>query len=212
MNLDALRNADPAKHLSGEALDARGEQLLREILGTTPEDAGRTTPAARRPIRDWRPVVATAVVAAAVVAGTVVVIRSTSDQHAAPATSATARAVDLEDAVFAKLGTVAAGDLPVRQKSALTWTDRARGASGGGIDTTGKHLFIAAACDGGGSIAIEMTGRPDAVLDCTSPGTLGPIDLTAGRDEHHSTASLDVVTRSGHPRFVAKSMAFPTAP
>lgn len=215
MNLDALRNADPAKHLAREPLDARGEQLLRDILGTTPEESGSTTSAGRSPTRgrrDWRPAVATAMVAAAVVAGTIVVLRSTSDQRSAPATSATASTLDLEDAVFAKLSTVATGDIPVRRKSALTWTDEAAGASGGGIDTTGKDLFIAAACEGGGSIAIRMTGRPDAALDCTSVATIGPIDLTAGLDENRPTASLDVVITSGHPRFVAKSMAFPTAP
>jgi hypothetical protein len=211
---DTLRRADPAHHLPLTTLDAQAEALLQSILATP---AGRTSTAAPaatapfrriRPTRDWKPILVTAAVAILVATGTVVTIRAASTAGPSPATAATFSSRHaLEDAVFAKLGEVATGDIPVREKSALTYTDNAP-IDGEGIDTTGKDLFIAAACDGGGSIAIQETGRPDTTLNCDSRAAIGPIDLTTALPKNQQTANLNVVVTSGHPRYNATAMAF----
>lgn len=210
---DTLRRADPAEHLPSNAPDARAEALLRSILTAPAVESDPLTPSGTapirpiRPTRDWKPILVTAVVAVVVATGTVVAIRTTSTAGPAPATGATYSSRHaLEDAVFARLGEVATGDIPVRQKSALTYTDDAP-VDGDGIDTTGKDLFIAAACDGGGSIAIRETGRPDTTLNCDTRAAIGPIDLTAALPKTQ-TAGMNVVVTSGHPRYVATAMAF----
>jgi hypothetical protein len=154
------------------------------------------------------------VVAAAVVAGSVLAIRAVSiPPHAGPAASRTPTSRSaLEDAVFGRLDEVAGSGIPVRQKSALTWTDRAPGADGGAIDLSGKDLYIAAACDGGGAIAISETGRSPVDLRCDSRSVVGPIDLTARATDGGQTAGLTVDVTAGHPRYVAKAMAFPAVP
>jgi hypothetical protein len=209
---EALRRADPARTLPPQQLDPSAEHLLQQILGTSVEPDRNGSSAGRpgdRRGRDWKPALATALVAAAVVTGTIIAIRAVPQTtRTGPAASAnTERA--LEDAVFSRLDTVADGVVPVRQKSALTWTEKSPAASGDGIDATGRSLFIAASCEGGGSIAIRVTGLPDLTLDCSTRSTVGPVNLTAllGRKQ---AADLKVVTTSGNPKYVAKSMAFVT--
>jgi hypothetical protein len=214
---EALRRADPARTLTPQQLDPSAKHLLQQILGTPvePERKGSapSRPSGRRS-RDWKPILATALVAAAVVTGTIIAIQ------AVPQTAGTGPAAStppspnteqsLEDAVFSRLDTVADGVVPVRQKTALTWTEKSPSASGGGIDTRGRSLFIAAACEGGGSIAIRVTGLPDLTLSCSTRSTLGPVNLTALLGTRKQAADLKVVTTSGHPKYVAKSMAFAT--
>lgn len=209
----ALRRADPARTLPLQQLDPAAEHLLQQILGSPVESERNGTVPTRlngHRSRDWRPILATALVAAAVVTGTILAIR------AVPQTTGTGPAASrnteksLEDAVFSRLDTVADGDVPVRQKSALTWTEKSPGASGGAIDTSGRSLFIAAACEGGGSIAIRVSDQPDLTLACSTRSTLGPINLTALVGTRKQAADLQVVSTSGHPRYVVKSMAFAT--
>lgn len=211
---DTLRLADPVQHLPSIAIDDRDEQLLQSILATPGAAADPRSPSTTaqtrrpRPARDWRPILATAVVAVVVAIGAFVAIRATPTTSSDPATRATYSSRHaLEDAVFAKLDEVATGDIPVRQKSALTYTDDAP-VDGSEIDLSGKDLFIAAACDGGGSIAIRETGRPDTALDCDTRAAIGPIDLSAALPENHQSAGLDVVVTAGNPRYVATAMAF----
>jgi cytochrome c1 len=215
--LDALRRADPARSLPPHALDDRDERLLREILGEQPEASGevsRGLPAAprRRSGWEWRPALVTAVVAAAVVTGSVVAIRAVSIPPTT-ASPATAPRSALEDAVYARLAEVATGDIPLRQKSAMTWTDQLpHGDGDGGIDLTGKDLYIAAACDGGGAIAIRESGRSPVGLRCDGRAAVGPIDLSADSTGRLRSAEMTVDVTAGHPRYVAKAMAFATAP
>jgi len=216
--IDALRHADPAKRLGTGRLDDRDEQLLREILAT-PSPASATEQIAPARARggsstpDRRARIATVVVALAVVVAAVVAIRLVPSSPTSPAgvTSPSQTVTEvLTEAVFTRLDEVATGDVPVREKSAITWTDARPGSSGGGIDNSGKSLFVAAACEGGGSIAIRISGRADTDLGCDGRSTIGPIDVTAlvGARE---TASLEVVTTTGSPRYVAKAMAFAVA-
>jgi hypothetical protein len=211
---DTLRRADPAHHLPSTALDARAEALLQSILTTPAAEATSVSPTGNAPVRrarpgrDWKPILVTAVVAIVVATGTAVAIRATSTASPTPATGATYSSRHaLEDAVFAKLSEVATGDIPVRQKSALTYTDNAP-VDDSEIDLTGKDLFIAAACDGGGSIAIQATGRPDTTLNCDTRAAIGPINLTAALPKNQQAAGLTVVVTSGHPRYIATAMAF----
>lgn len=111
--------------------------------------------------------------------------------------------------MFAELDRVATGDIPVRQKSANTWSDTGAGGDGGALDLTDSTLYIAAACDGGGTIALQLTGHKDQTLDCSTPSTLGPINLTAEISAKKDSATLNVTAISGHPQFIAKAMAFP---
>ena len=57
-------------------------------------------------------------------------------------------------------------------------------------------------------------GRPDATLDCTTRSTIGPINLTSGLRSNQQTAEFTVTITAGHPRYIAKAMAFakPTQP
>lgn len=203
----ALGQADPARELPPREPD---ERLLHEILSSDPrptalvETRSRTTPR-----RDRRPLVATAFVGVAVVAVAVIAIRLPGASHSSPAATSGSARHALEDAVFAKLDQVNTGDIPVQQKSATTWSDSLTGADGGALDLSNRTLYIAAACDGGGTIAIRLTGHGDQSLNCSTPSTLGPIDLTAEIPATHDTAGLDVVVTSGHPRYIAKAMAFP---
>ncbi|RIX31092.1 hypothetical protein [Amnibacterium setariae] len=210
---EALRRADPARTRAAQELDPAAEHLLQQILGS-PVESEQTSAAPGRPggrrSRDWKPVVATGLVAAAVVTGTILAIRAVPQSTGAGPAPSVATDTRLEDAVFSTLDTVADGVVPVRQKSALTWTEQSPGASGGAIDTSGRDLFIAAACEGGGSIAIRVSDRPDLTLDCDTLSTLGPIDLTALLSNQKQAADLQVVATSGHPKYVAKSMAFAT--
>lgn len=215
--LESLRHADPGKQLTHRTLDARDEQLLHQILrtaGTEPDAPAKPPqPASARTVRDWKPKFATIVVAIAVLAATIIAIRAvpSRDPHPAAPTSPTATAADtLEAAVFAELSTVATGDLAVQDKSALTWTQARATATGEGIDLTGKTLYIAAACEGGGSIAIQISGRPDVNLQCDRRATTGPINLTTTRNTERQATNLNVTITSGHPRYIAKAMAFPT--
>ncbi|GAA4755102.1 hypothetical protein GCM10025783_30310 [Amnibacterium soli] len=208
---EALRRADPARTLAAQQIDPAAEHLLQQILGTPVESERKDTAPSRHSghrSRDWKPVLATALVAAAVVTTTILAIRAVPQPTGTGPAGSLNTGTSLEDAVFSRLATVADGVVPVRQKSALTWTEKSPSASGGAIRTSGRNLFIAAACEGGGSIAIRVSDQPDLTLDCSSPSTLGPINLTALLDAQKQAADLRIVTTSGHPKYVVKSMAF----
>lgn len=212
--LEILRNADPAKQIQNQTLDDRDERLLHDILHSETATADAVQPigsVASRPRaanRNRKPVLVTAFVAVVVAAAAVVTIQAAHVASTGPvAATPTSGTRSLEDDVYARLSEVATGDVPVREKSALTWTEASRSPDGDGIDTAGKTLYLAAACDGGGSIAIRETGRPDTTLACDVRSSLGPIDISPSSTKAAS-ASLDIVTLSGHPRYVVKSMAF----
>lgn len=203
----ALRQADPALRLARRDAD---EQLLRDILATS---RPLRQPSARRSRMrtgpDWRPLLATAAVGAAVVAVAVAAITVPRHSHDGPATAPATSRQALETMVFDRLDRVATGDVPVRQKSAITWSDASAGPDGGAIDLTGRTLYIAAACAGGGSIAIHVSGHPDRTLHCGRASAIGPIDLTAETSSGGGTAELDVTVTGGDPHYIAKEMAFP---
>ena len=207
----AITLADPAKDLPLQ-LGVRDEELLRQILATPLNDAA--APTRRRLARERRQVLVTAIVAVAVVVGAVIAIRAVPSGHTAPSVAASPTAsIDaaLEDAVFAKVSEVAGSDVDVRALPALTWTQRSRSTEGGGFDTTGKTLYLAAACEGGGSFVIRVSGQPDRTVRCGSFTAIGPIDLSAEvAKSPGGSASLDVLTTSGHPRYIVKSVAIPT--
>lgn len=205
---DALRAADPAEHLRTDGPDGRAEQLLREILAS-PATGQRTRPHAPRgsETKNRRSSVVTAAVAVAVVIAAFLAIRLVPTSPGVPAAPTSSTSVALTEAVYARLSRVATGDVPIREKSQMTWTDEHPTDSGGAIDLTGKNFYIAAACEGGGSIAIKVSGRADTVLDCDGRSVLGPLELTP--DEKGSSL---VVDSTGGARYVAKAMAFAPDP
>jgi hypothetical protein len=168
--------------------------------------------------------VVTGLVAAVVVIVAVLAIRVGLDRPApgpaASSSASTARTpqptraaseitAELQDAMFALLPPSA------RTAPALTWTDAQVQPTGGAIDTSGKTMLLAAACEGGGTVTLTVTGshapRP-AVLHCDGLDTAGPIDLSdAGGSDPPGAVEFDVKVTSGHPRYIAKSVAIDSA-
>lgn len=215
---DALRSADPARHLPPASLEERDEQLLREILAakstarpaTTPPGAGGIR---RRPPRlAWRTGLATGIVAVAVIAASIAVIRAvpptTTPGLASPTNTSTPPS--LEATLTDRLSRVDADQAADPNAPAMVWTQNGESTIGGAIDLTGKTPVIAAACSDGGSIAIQVSGRPNTTLDCTNLSAIGPIDLTGGPDTPSDSVGITVVATSGNPRFIAKLIAVAT--
>jgi hypothetical protein len=176
--------------------------------------------AARSPGRGVeRPrVIATAVVAVLVVGVAVLAVRVGIDRRSdvpatrpsssistAPTTPATTSPQDrrrLREAVLATLPKSA------RSAPALTWTEERTGPTGGAIDTTDRTMLLSASCEGGGSLTITVTGRPDRVLDCSRATTVGPIDLSAAAgSDPPGSVEFDVRVSAGAPRFFALAVA-----
>ena len=196
-------------------------------LVETPEGAERPDPDRHAAGgRGDRPrLVVTGLVAAVVVVVAVLAIRVGLDRPAAgPATSSSATATgrapqptraaseiraELEDAMFALLPPSA------RTAPSLTWTDAQVQPTGGAIDTNGKTMLLAAACEGGGTVTLTVTGSlapSPAVLHCDSLDTAGPINLSdAGGSDPPGPVEFDVKVTSGHPRYIAKSVAIDSA-
>jgi hypothetical protein len=184
-------------------------QLVETPEGAERPDRGRRAAGGR--VVDRPRVVVTGLVAALVVVVAVLAIRVGLDRPApGPAASSSASAstarptraaseitAELQDAMFALLPPSA------RTAPALTWTDAQAQPMGGAIDTNGKTMLLAAACEGGGTVTLIVTGshapRP-AVLHCDGLDTAGPIDLSDA-----------VKVTSGHPRYIAKSVAIDSA-
>jgi len=200
---------------------------LVQLVGT-PEGAERPARGRRAAggrVVDRPRLVVTGLVAAVVVIVAVLAIRAGLDRPApgpaaSSSTAATARTPQPTRAaseITAELQGALYGLLPpaARTAPALTWTDARVGPTGGAIDTSGKTMLLAAACEGGGTVTLTVTGsnapRP-AVLHCDGLDTAGPIDLSdAGGTDPPGAVELDVKATSGHPRFVAKAVAVDSA-
>lgn len=211
---DALRNADPARRLRPPSRDDVDERLLQEILATphpAPASGGRRTGAGTpRLARGWRPVIVTGLVAVAVIAATVAVIRAVPTEPATPASPALSTRAELEAAVLGRLSDVSGSGRPVTSADpSLDWSDQGQGADGASLDLTGRTLYLAAACDGGGSITITITitGRPDLTLDCATFSALGPVNLTDLLPQSGKGLSVDVAAASGTPQYLVKQVA-----
>ncbi|GAA4756909.1 hypothetical protein GCM10025783_32860 [Amnibacterium soli] len=192
------------------------DDLVR--LVEAPEASTGTAP--RRTPVDRPRVLVTGVVAAIVVVLAAFAIRAGIDRPS-PGPAASPSAVtaqpaptrppaevraELHEALFALLPTSA------RSAPSLTWSDDRGAPTGGAIDTDGRSMLLAAACEGGGTLSVIVSGsnveRPTRVLRCAELSTLGPIDLSqAGGTDPPGPVGFDVRVRSGHPRFFAKAVA-----
>lgn len=210
---EALRSTDPARHLRSRPLSDSDEQLMRTILTSprhAPQQPDRASTASAPPPGAWRTWATTGLVAVAVVAGTVLVLRAVPDGVRAPASTPTATShasTALHAAVDAKLAAAAKQqrldpDLPTQ-----TWTNRQRGTQGGPIDRTGKTLYLAAACKGGGTVTVEITGQLDTTIDCTTTAVIGPINLSAVAAKAKKVIGYDVTSTEGQAEYYAKAVA-----
>jgi hypothetical protein len=195
--------------------DAVRDDLVRLV-----EESGVTAhlaPRRRTPV-DRPRVLVTGVVAAVVVVVAAFAIRTGLERPSAgPAASPSAATAaptrptvevraELQEALFALLPASA------RTAPSLTWSDDRGSPTGGAIDTDGRSMLLAAACEGGGTLSVVVSGsnveRPTRVLRCADLSTLGPIDLSqAGGTDPPGPVGFDVRVRSGHPRFFAKAVA-----
>lgn len=212
--LDALRDADPADTLPTDGLDSRAEDLLQSIVAAV-ERRPRADPA---PVGHHdrafgrRPALVTAAVALLVAAAAVLAVRAAPPDRGSiaatgrPSDSKTALVANqLQAALDGRLIRTGARESELLHAPALVWTDGPLSPSGGPIETTGKNLFIAGACEGGGSLSIQISGRPDVQLECAHLTAVGPVDLTriARSDSKHGT-SVGVTVTSGAPRYTVK--------
>lgn len=206
--LDALRHADPARRLPTQTLDSVQEHLLQEIIGTSSEHADlqdrSNSRIQRRPHRtrpDWRPILVTVTVAALLSIATFAALRSVpaTNHQENPAATTTTRS-GLEAALFATLPTGA------QNAPSLTYSDAQPGAQGDGFNSTGRSVVLVAACDGGGTIVLTVSGSADRTLNCSTLSTLGPINLTANSNSPKGL-SVGVTATSGHPQYLAKVVA-----
>ena len=198
-------------------------QLVGTPEGAERPDRGRRAAGGR--VVDRPRLVATGLVAAVVVLVAVLAIRAGLDRPApAPAATSSPAAIsrtpqptraaseitaELQDALSALLPAAA------RTAPSLTWTDARVAPTGGAIETNGKTMLLAAACEGGGTVTLTVTGskapRP-AVLHCGRLDTAGPIDLSdAGGTDPPGAVEFDVKVTSGHPRYIAKAVAIDSA-
>ena len=88
---------------------------------------------------------------------------------------------------------------------ALTWTNARSGPAGGPLDLTAKRAVVAAGCEGGGAIAIDLSPTTSITLDCSSRHLAGPIELP--RRLSNAARSIDVEATSGNPRYVVELLA-----
>lgn len=198
-------------------------------LVEAPEPAGRPDRGSRAAggrVVDRPRLVVTGLVAALVVVVAAFAVRAGLDRPApGPAASSSTAATgaaprptraaseitaELQDALFALLPPAA------RTAPSLTWTDARVSPTGGSIDTDGKTMLLAAACEGGGTLTLTVTGsnvpEPDTVLQCAELATTGPIDLSdAGGSDPPGAVEFDVRVSSGHPHFIAKAVAVDSA-
>jgi hypothetical protein len=197
------------------------DQVRDDLVRLVEASEGTARPAPRRRTAVDRPrLLVTGVVAAIVVVLAVFAIRaglerpspgpaaSPSAATAAPTPARPAAEVraELQEALFALLPASA------RTAPSLTWSDDRASPTGGAIDTDGRSMLLAAACEGGGTLAVIVSGsnveRPTRVLRCAELSTLGPIDLSqAGGTDPPGPVGFDVRVRSGDPRFFAKAVA-----
>lgn len=199
--MEALRRADPARSTADGTIGPDEERLLRSIVAAP--TGGASTAAPRPSRRDRRPVLVTAAVAVVVVTLAVVAIRlGAQAPHVASTGEASVPTVttELREAVTNVFPEAFDG------RATTTWTDASPGGQGDDpVDLTGKVPAYAAACEGGGSVSIRVTGRPDRTLDCARLTTLGPVVLdptgVGGGME------FSVVAASGHPRYLVKLTA-----
>ncbi|WP_375389588.1 hypothetical protein [uncultured Amnibacterium sp.] len=210
---------NPPRWNTRYADQVRGDlvQLVEHVDAT-----GRSAAARRARGADRMRFVATGVVAALVAVAAVLAIRAGLDRPAqnpaAQPTHSTQQSARPEAEVQQELKAALSAILPpsARTAPALTWTDDRDSPTGGAIDTEGKTMLIAAACEGGGTITVTVTGsqrqEPDTVLQCSRLSTLGPIDLSAaGGTDPPGPVGFDVRVTSGHPRYFAKAVAVDSA-
>lgn len=208
--LEVLRRADPARSLPAEEFDSSTERLLQEITATQHVDRTLRPVTVSSPRRvhslrpEWKPILVTVAVAALLSGVTVAVFRSVpaANQHQDPAATTSIR-TGLEAALYA---TLPAG---ARSAPGLTYSDVQTGAQGDGFDTTGRTLLLSAACDGGGTITVTVSGSADRTLNCSTLSTLGPINLSADLDTKKGI-SVNVTAGAGHPQYLAKVAAILT--
>lgn len=182
--------------------------------------------AARGRVVDRPRLVVTGIVAVVVLVAAVLAIRAGLDRPSpGPAASSSVRATErapqptraaseireeLQETLFALLPKGA------RSAPSLTWTDARVSPTGGAIDTDGRTMLLAAACEGGGTVTVTVHGsnveQPDTVLHCAELATIGPIDLSeAGGTDPPGSVEFDVKVTSGHPRYFAKAVAVDSA-
>lgn len=177
----------------------------------------------RRPRRragvDRPRLILTGAVAVLVAVVAVLAIRAGAEQPVHPAAPPTSRpaptataSTSAEDA--ARLQRAVYARLPAGARTApgLTWTDAAEGARGDGFETDGRTLLLAAACEGGGALRITISHRPDRIVDCSRPSTVGPIDVSAAEGADAPMGiEFDVRVDAGSPHYFATTVAIDDA-